>query len=178
MYPPVAGGGPAAVFSEPPVPVQRAVRLMYIGAGLEILGLLFNVFNLGNTSGGAVYGIVVPLIGAGLWVWMAMMNKAGKEWARIVATVFFGLSCIGLLIALVGIGALTALGGALGSGAAVALGVLALLVTVAAWLIGLFTILFLWRKESSAYFKAMSAPSVMPPGMPPSMPPGYPPTAG
>lgn len=49
---------------------------------------------------------------------MAVSNRAGKNWARITSTVFFGLDCL---------------------------------------VLGLGAIILLWRKESSAYFAAMSA---------------------
>jgi hypothetical protein len=56
-------GGPA--LATPP-PVTRAAQLMYVGAAAS-------------------------LIGVGLWIWMAQMNKAGKNWARITSTVFFAI---------------------------------------------------------------------------------------
>ena len=41
--------------------------------------------------------IIFGLIGIGLWLWMAYANKAGKNWARITATAFFGLDTLSVL---------------------------------------------------------------------------------
>jgi hypothetical protein len=149
MYPSPIGGQPPAPL-QPPQPVLTAVKLMYVGAGLELLGLILNIVS-GSANVG--YGIVVPLIGAGIWIWMAVSNKAGKNWARITSTVFFGLDCLVLLLVLIGAGALISLT----NGAATAAVVLALVAAVIVWLVGLGAIILLWRKESSAYFAAMSA---------------------
>ena len=69
------------------------------------------------------------LIGVLLWVWMAWANNKGRNWARIVASVLFGLNTISLLLSpgrasitiifeilgwLVGLGAIVILGGILG----------------------------------------------------------------
>ena len=85
--------------------------------------------------------VAFGLIGVGLWVWMAVMNKAGKSWARIVATVLFLLNTLVLLLGV-------ARGGAAAS----------FLVSILTWLIGLGAIILLWRKDSSEYITAQSAP--------------------
>jgi len=74
-------------------------------------------------------------------VWMALMNKAGKSWARIVATVLFGLDTLFLLLGVVRAGAAASS-----------------VVSILIWLIGLGTVILLWRKDSSEYFTAQSAP--------------------
>jgi len=66
---------------------------------------------------------------------MAMMNKAGKSWARIAATVLFGLDTLLLLLGVARAGA------AAGT-----------LVSILTWLIGLGAVIYLWRKDASAYF--------------------------
>ena len=81
--------------SEPPPSIQRAVVLMYVGAGLEVLGLIFNLI---TRQGSTAAGIPGTLIGIGLWIWMARANQAGKDWARITSTVFFGIDCLFLLL--------------------------------------------------------------------------------
>jgi H+/Cl- antiporter ClcA len=78
----------------------------------------------------AVVGIIAVL----LWVWMAWANNRGSSWARIVATVLFGLNTISFFLE-VGRASITII--------AIAVG----------WLIGLVAIVLLWRKETSAYIK-------------------------
>jgi hypothetical protein len=87
------------------------------------------------------FAVILGLIGIGLWIWMASANKAGKNWARITSTVFFGLDTLGLLASF--------------SQAETLLG---RLVSLVVWLIGLGVIVMLWRKESSAYFAAARQP--------------------
>ena len=88
-----------------------------------------------------VGSVAIGLISIGLWVWMALTNKAGKSWARIVATVLFGLDTLFLLLGVVRAGAAASS-----------------VVSILIWLIGLGTVILLWRKDSSEYFTAQSAP--------------------
>jgi hypothetical protein len=81
-----------------------------------------------------VGSVAFDVVSAGLWIWMALMNKAGKAWARIVATALFALYTIILLLDLLRAGAA---GG---------------LIIILTWLIGLGAIILLWRKDSSEYF--------------------------
>jgi hypothetical protein len=159
MYQPYPGGSQTPEPSQrgaPPAPVVRAVQAMYVGAAASLVGIIIGVLNRGairtalhnnnhkltqhqlNTDYHAVLGaaIVIGLIGVGLWIWMALMCKAGKSWARITSTVFFGLETIQLVLG----GALT------GGGAARLYGLLV-------WLIGLVAVVFLWQRPSSEYFK-------------------------
>jgi hypothetical protein len=78
--------------------------------------------------------VVVLLIAVALWVWMAWANGRGRPWARIVASVLFGLNTIFLLIGISRAGSST-------------------LVSGVGWLIGLVAIIMLWQRASSAYFK-------------------------
>jgi hypothetical protein len=132
-----------------------AVRLMYAGAVVSALSLIVGLVTIGglrdslhksqptltptqlhNLQTVVVVGSVfIGLVSIGLWVWMALMNKAGKPWARIVASVLFGLDTIFLLLGVARAGA------AAGT-----------LVSILTWLIGLGAVVYLWRKDSSAYF--------------------------
>ena len=38
--------------------------------------------------------MVIGLVGAALWLWLAAANSKGKSWARIVATVFFAVALL------------------------------------------------------------------------------------
>ena len=79
----------------------------------------------------AVFGVVGVL----LWVWMAWANNRGRAWARIVATVLFGLNTIAVLLE---IGRAS----------------VSLIVVLLGWLIGLGAIVLLWNKQTSQYINA------------------------
>jgi hypothetical protein len=89
--------------------------------------------------------IVSGLIGVGLWIWMAQMNKRGRSWARITSTVFFGIETLGVLVSAIGVGAL-------GDAGAIRF------YNILTWLIGLGAIILLWRRQSSDYFNVRDAP--------------------
>lgn len=142
----------------PPVPqtVLNAVKLMYVGAGLSLLGLILGLVTtsgirsayrkaLPNASAATitrdvhaaeVFAVVIGLIGVGLWLWMAWKNRAGANWARILSTVFFGLDTVVILLS---IGQHTS--------------ALDKILPLLTWLVGLAIVVLLWRKESSAYFR-------------------------
>jgi hypothetical protein len=93
---------------------MAAVMLMYVGAGLSLLGMFFTVASRSvlrdqllaedpeqtsaeqeravNMASGV--SVVIALISVGLWLWMAQANRRGHAWARIVATVLFGLDVV------------------------------------------------------------------------------------
>jgi hypothetical protein len=152
---PTAGQGPEPVRPGPPSSVVMAVRLMYAGAVVSALSLIVGLATVGSVKTSLhksnpsltasqlhnlqdvviVGSVVIGIISIGLWVWMALMNKRGRAWARIVATVLFGLDTLFLLL------------GVAREGAAASS-----LVSILTWLIGLGAIIFLWRKDSSEYF--------------------------
>jgi sulfite exporter TauE/SafE len=78
--------------------------------------------------------VIVGIIALLLWVWMAWANNKGSNWARIVATVLFGLNTISVLLE-VGRASIT------------------IIVVAIGWLVGLGAIVFLWRKETTAYIR-------------------------
>ena len=104
----------------PPPPVQNAVRLMWVGAAISAISLIVTLATVSSLrtaihnadptlsatklhsaeTAAVVLAVAFGLIGIGLWVWMALANKAGKNWARITATVFFGLDTLSLLPAI------------------------------------------------------------------------------
>jgi hypothetical protein len=71
-----------------------------------------------------------------LWLWMARKNGQGKNWARTLSTVLFALATVDLF-------------GVLSQPKTV----LGLVFPVLTWLIGLGAIVFLWRRESTEFFK-------------------------
>jgi hypothetical protein len=145
---PGPSGWQTPIPSGPPQSIQRAVMLMYAGAGLEVLGLIFDlIIHRGSTAS----GIPGAIIGIGLWIWMAKANQAGKNWARITSTVFFGIDCLGLLLILVGVGVVMH---AVSPSVKIVL-VASVVAGIITWVIGLVTIVLLWGRESSEYYAAM-----------------------
>lgn len=161
-------GGPATP-PERPGSLALAVKLMYVGAALSLLGMLTTFLmmdsmrdsieqalrdsgetvteDLVNASVAVGVGVAVfiGLIGTGLWILMAVMNSKGKQWARITATVF---GVLGILFQLIGFAG--AAGGG-STGLSMALGVVNLLLAIA-------ILVLLWRKENNPYYEAMTAP--------------------
>ena len=163
MYQPHPQGGempPDPTRPDPPRPVRTAVLLMYTGAALSAVSLIVTVLSfhaiervIRNASStltaqqvhndaivAVTIAVVESLIAIGLWLLMAWGNKNGQSWARIVATVLFGLNTLFLLLSFVR--------------ATVSI---SLAFSVLVWLIGLGAIVMLWRKESSQYF-ALAGP--------------------
>jgi hypothetical protein len=132
--------------------------------------------------------IVAGVIGVLVWLWMAWKNRAGRKWARVVATVFLALSCLGLPNLVTG-GHLSTMPSTItaGNGATVAvppLDIPAWLIAggVVNWLLGLAIIILLWQGAASQYYEAVSlsrrrpayAPYAAPGyGTPGYTPPGY-----
>jgi hypothetical protein len=159
---PVDGGsgwGEPAAPAEPPQTLRRAAILMYVGAAISAIGaltpLLFRdsirdaiedsdasltadeVDAAVNVSVGI--GLVVGLIGVALWLWMASANKAGKSWARVVATVLGGLNILFTVLSL-------STGG----------GGIALVVNLVSIVLAGYILYLLYRPESSQYYAARS----------------------
>jgi hypothetical protein len=143
----------------PPPAILNAVKLMYAGAAVNIIGLIAGLATAShlksaikkaqpkltpaqvtNTERSIITFIVISsLIGVGLWLWMAWANKNGKSWARILSSVFFGVATLNTAASFAQPG-----------------DVLSRIFTVAVWLAGLGAIMLLWRPESSAYYRASS----------------------
>lgn len=164
----------------PPPPVMYAFYLMLAGAVLTVLGTLFSFTQLDAARESAKRasddvlsedqldtivtisfwgGVVVALISVGLWIWMAFANRSGKNWARITATVFFGLYSVSMIAAVVTLFLPESEDS-----------IVATIVNVLVWLIGLAATILLWNRQSGAYFKP--APSY------PQCPGTYPPYTG
>jgi len=142
---------------DPPRSVRRAVLLMYAGAALSAVSLIVSVLSfhaiervIRNASStltaqqvhndaivAVTIAVVESLIAIGLWLLMAWGNKNGQNWARITATVLFGLNTLFLLLSFVRSTVSASLA-----------------FSVLVWLVGLGAIVMLWRKESSEYFAA------------------------
>jgi hypothetical protein len=141
---------------QPPNTVLNAVRLMYAGAALSVLGVIISVVTISSLKSdilqrfpnytttqvhsaevvGIVAAVVGGLIAIGLWLWMAWANKRGRNWARIVSAVLFVIDTLELLLSLHRAHA-----------------VLTLVFGLLVWLVGLGAIILLFNKESTPFFK-------------------------
>jgi hypothetical protein len=165
-YPP--GGQPPGPLRPPaPAPVLTAVKLMYAGAAISTVNLISGLVFIisGNTAGHAevngriltaaqasqldpvliTVAIVFGLVVISLWLWMARANGQGRNWARIVSTVLFGLATLQLISQ----ASLQRPAGHVGF-AVVVFGVI---VPVLALVVGLAAVWLLWRPASTAFFK-------------------------
>jgi hypothetical protein len=147
--------GPA----RPPRMVFTAVRLMYVGAVVELAALITIVATPGDIRSailarnpgytGAQWHAVLRAhivpdeiaapIAIGLWLLLAWANGRGYGWARVVFAAFFMLSTVGLLAAL-------------GQGAAV-YATADLIAGVALWFVELAVLLLLVNKQSGPYYR-------------------------
>jgi hypothetical protein len=164
--PPSSGQPPGPLRPVAPAPVLTAVKLMYAGAAVSaaglITGLALIITDIKAAARGQFLGhsltspqarpfvitvwILGGLVAIVLWLWMARANGQGRNWARILSTVLFGLATLQLS------GAVTQPVSHAGSGATVLYyGTTALF--VAAWLVGAVAVWQLWRPASSAFFK-------------------------
>jgi hypothetical protein len=139
--------------------VRAAVRLMYAGAAVTALSLIIALISVPFSGWGRLrvldhnqplpvviaVGIMGGLILIGLWLWMARANGQGRNWARILSTVLFGLATLNL-------------SGNKGVGEVV--------LAVVTWLVGLAVVWLLWRPASNAFFKpqgfTQAGPSAQP----------------
>lgn len=160
-YPTGGAAEPEPQRPAPPTPVLQAVKLMYAGAIVSAISLIITLVTVGSLKtaihnadpsltasklhsaevAAVAVAIIFGLIGIGLWLWMAYANKAGKNWARITATVFFGLDTLSVLTSF-----------------RQAEPILSRLISILIWLIGLGAIILLYQRESSAYFTASKNP--------------------
>jgi hypothetical protein len=129
---------------------------MYAGAAVSTVSLIISVANFGGTKDAIkkarpsltaaqvnqlntfiiTLAIVSGVIGIALWLWMARANSQGRNWARVVSTVLFGLATLDLF-------------GVVSQPATL----IGLVFPILTWLIGLGAVILLWRKESTAFFK-------------------------
>jgi hypothetical protein len=130
--------------------VRAAVRVMYAGAAVTTLTLISSIISLADIGRSAAtlrlagrnqpfavaitVGIVSALIMIALWMWMAWANGQGRNWARILSTVLFGLATLHLF----------------GNK-----GVVQVVFALLTWLVGLTAVWLLWRPASSAFFKPL-----------------------
>ena len=151
--------------SEVPGPVRKAVRLMLSGGAVTaVLGLFLVIAMIADKNGaidangkkltsseftGSVVGIAFEvLLLVVIWVLMARMNRAGRGWARFVAS---GLAAIYTYYAF------GVVNGLKGGQTVTVLGIVSLALNLVLWIIGVVAVAMLWRSESSAYFRSRAA---------------------
>ena len=158
MYQPYPSSGKPVEPERPTAPptVQNAVKLMYAGAAVSTVSLIVSLVDIGGTKSAIrkarpsltvaqvnqlntfiiSLAIISGVVGIALWLWMARANGQGRNWARIVSTVLFGLATLDLF------GVLSQPKTLLG-----------LVFPVLTWLLGLGAVVLLWRKQSTAFFQ-------------------------
>jgi hypothetical protein len=158
-----------------PAPVLTAVKLMYAGAAVSaaglIIGLALILVDINAAARGRFLGhsltapqmrplvitvwIVFGLVVVALWLWMARANGEGRNWARILSMVLFGLAALQLS------GGFTQPVSPAGFGATVLYyGGTALV--AAAWLVGAAAVWLLWRPASRTFFKPQGFTQALP----------------
>lgn len=151
--------------AEVPGPVRKAARFMLAGAALTaVLGLFLIIATIadknaltdssgkklssGEFTSNVVGTIVTYVILIVIWVLMARLNRAGYNWARIVASVLAAISTYDTY----------ALVNSLTAGVTITVaGIIYIVGQLALWVVGIIAIAMVWRSESSAYYKARSA---------------------
>jgi CDP-diglyceride synthetase len=163
MYQPYPLGGQSAEPLRPPAPapVLTAVKLMYAGAAVSAVNLIISLAVIGglkayhgrflghsltaaqvsNLNTVIIAAVVTGLVVIALWLWMARANGQGRNWARILSTVLFGLATLELTPYLFGFGEVFGVT------------VFGLIFPLLTWLVGLAVVWLLWRPASSAFFR-------------------------
>ena len=157
-----------------PAPVRTAVKLMYAGAAVSavelIIGLALIIVDITAAARGRFLGhsltapqmrpliitvwIVFGLVVIALWLWMARADGQGRNWARILSAVLFGLATLQLR------GDFTQPASHPGSGVTV-LYYASTALFVAVWLVGGAAVWLLWRPASSMFFKPRGFPQAV-----------------
>ena len=142
--------------------VRAAVRIMYAGAAVSTVYLILLLALIGDikvrhaTPGHRLTAaevstlnplVITQYIASGLaltalWLWMARANGQGRNWARSLSAVLFGLATLNL--------AAFGTPGIRESLVPIAFGPI---LPVLTWLAGLAAMWQLWRPASTAYFK-------------------------
>ncbi len=148
-----------------PPAIATAVKLMYAGAVLSLIGLIVTLLSLSSlkvelrheiaksnpdfttqdldslyqvTVGVAVF---FGLVGTALWLWMAWKNGQGRGWARVVATVLGGLNLLSSILTIAAGASLT----------------ISEILTVINLILAIVILFLLWRRDSSAFYAESSS---------------------
>jgi len=148
-----------------PAPVRKAVRFMLLGGATTfVVGVFLIIATIvnknvltdsagkklssGEFASGVIGTAITYVILVAIWVLMARMNRAGYNWARILASVFCAISTFDAY----------SLVNSLTKGETITVvGVVYIVATLVIWIIGVTAIAMVWRAESTAYFRARTA---------------------
>jgi hypothetical protein len=144
--------------------VRAAVKLMYAGAAVSTVNLIILMALIGDakvyhamlgyhltaaqvsrlTTLFITVSILWALVPIALWLWMARACGRGRNWARIVSTVLFGVATLNLT-------------GAFNWFSGIHLTLVPMIygptLAVLYWLVGLAVVWLLWRPASRAFFR-------------------------
>jgi hypothetical protein len=143
--------------------VRAAVKLMYAGAAVSTVNLIILMALIGDakayhamlgyhltaaqvsrlTTLFIMVSILWALVPIALWLWMARACGRGRNWARIVSTLLFGVATLDL----------TGFFGPQGFRVSLVLTVFGPTIPVLYWLVGLTVVWLLWRPASRAFFR-------------------------
>jgi hypothetical protein len=144
--------------SRPPRTVFAAVRLMCVGAVIELAALVTMAATAGSLKAAVLardpaqwQTVLVVLtakevfapVGIALWLWLAWANGRGHDWARLIFTWFFGALTVSLLVAL--------------AQHAVVYAPADLAALTALWLVALASMVLIFSKASWPYYRQESA---------------------
>jgi len=164
--PAAKGKGSRPERSAAPVTIQRAVRAMFGGAAGTIVWGIFwvivaatsksNLVQYNNSlphgkqlttsqvnsefTGTIIVLIIETLLFTALWLWMARMNQDGRSWARYVSSVLFVLWTYETYRT-IGVGGNWVV-------------IVDLVLSVLIWCIGVAAVYFMWKPESTVYYKS------------------------
>jgi hypothetical protein len=158
-----------------PASVRSAVRVMYLGAAVSLTKVIVDLATESSTKSALLSALkinikksggvlptpsafssgffhtlalvsVLGLVGVGLWIFVARGTRNGRDWARATGSVLFALETLALLIGPPDMG----IRGPESTVTRIFAGIV--------WLIGLTAVVFLWRKDSRAFFKGRRSP--------------------
>jgi hypothetical protein len=161
MYQPYPTSSQMPELGKPLIPpqVKHAITAMYVGAAATIVGVVIEILTvnatktaihnksphltasqLNTTEHALIIGSIVSgLIAVAAWLLIARACKNGQNWARITGTVLFVLATIDTI----------------GSAISPVAGPVKAWWPVI-WLAGLVTVILLWQRASTEFFKGMS----------------------
>jgi hypothetical protein len=148
-----------------PGTVRKAVRFMLGGGAVTlVVGVFLIVATIvdknaltdssgkklsnGEFTSGVVGTAITYVILVAIWVLMARMNRAGYAWARILASIFAAISTYDTYYL---VNSLTK------DETITVVGIVYIVGTLIIWALGVLSIAFLWRPDSTAYIRARSA---------------------
>ena len=161
MYQPYPTSSQMPELGKPLIPpqVKHAITAMYVGAAATVAGIVIEILTvnatktaierksphltasqLNTTEHALIIGSIVSgLIAVAAWLVIARACQNGANWARITGTVLFGLATIDTI----------------GSAISPVAGPVKAWWPVI-WLAGLVTVILLWQRASTEFFKGMS----------------------